>query len=516
MPKVAPEAPPSNPFLARSNYAVVHANSAQTDSTVDPGPVGPTRKLDASEIRYHDLGMFDLVYLVSGPYADGKRAVWTNGSQFMTKLDYDTFDVIATLRMPGTDHADGLAHEDVIRVLDSDADLRTKLAASKRSGYPSVEGVYTLLDVDNQYVVAGSGFVRVYGDSTPGDRLSGIVVRAHWDQPEEITGSFIGINMSFDGRILLATGDGYLLALSRDFKDLKSVRLRYAAEELQRQPQGVAWIRNGFAVDEKGGIYVASQNHLHKVVWTGEAFSLDEKEGAWSEPYRNSLGRGTGSTPTLVGFGDEPDKLVVITDGDTLMNVTAYWRDEIPAGWKQPDGAPSRRIAGLQPANFGDASLRAAQSEQSVACAGYGMIVVNNEPRNVPREILADPRAKILFTGYLSYLKEHQPYGCQKFEWDPQAKTLNVAWANTEVSSPNCVPFISTGSGMVYLSGARENQWTLEGIDWTTGKSAFHYILGGARFNSFYSQPAVDAEGRVMVSALYGALRIQPQRPTAG
>lgn len=60
--------------------------------------------------------------------------------------------------------------------------------------------------------------------------------------------------------------------------------------------------------------------------------------------------------------------------------------------------------------------------------------------------------------------------------------------------------------------GARDNQWTLEGIDWTTGKSTFHYILGGARFNSFYSQPVIDMDGRVMVSGLYGAMRIQPKK----
>jgi hypothetical protein len=41
------------------------------------------------------------------------------------------------------------------------------------------------------------------------------------------------------------------------------------------------------------------------------------------------------------------------------------------------------------------------------------------------------------------------------------------------------------------------------------GKSAFHFVLGGARFNSLYSQPQIDMDGRVMVSALYGALRIQ-------
>jgi hypothetical protein len=146
-----------------------------------------------------------------------------------------------------------------------------------------------------------------------------------------------------------------------------------------------------------------------------------------------------------------------------------------------------------------------------MVCSGYGMFVVNNEARNVPKEILDDPQTKLLFTGYLSYLKEFAPHGGQKFEWDPKTKTLKSAWVNTEVTSPNCVPMVSTGSNMVYLCGARDNQWTLEAIDWNSGKSAFHFILGGARFNSFYSQPQIDLDGRVMVSGLYGALRIQPK-----
>jgi hypothetical protein len=479
---------------------------------VDAGPTDKTRQLAPDEMRYHDLGMFNLAYLVSGKYADGKRVVWTTGSQFITKFDYDNFDVICSLRMPGVDHNDHLTHETWLKVLDSNADLKSKLEVARQSGVPTAEGVYTLLDKDNQFVVGGKGFVRIYGDAKPGDRLSGISIRAEWLQPKEITGTFMGMNMTFDGRIVLATTDGYLVALSRDFKDVQAIRLRGAVEEAPKQPQGVFWVRNGFCIDEKGGIYVASHRHLHKVVWIGDKLSTDEKDGAWTEPYSNSLGRGTGSTPTLVGFGNEPDKLVVLTDGDTLMNVVAYWRDQIPEGWKQLSPAPSRRIAGMQPANFGDPKLKAAQSEQSMVCSGYGMFVVNNEPRNVPREIVDNPLDKFLFIGYLSYLKDYAPRGGQKFEWDPETKTLKSAWVNTEVSSPNCVPFVSTASNTVYLSGARDSEWTLEAIDWTTGKGTFHYILGGARFNSFYSQPAIDDQGRVMVSALYGSLRIQPKK----
>ena len=42
------------------------------------------------------------------------------------------------------------------------------------------------------------------------------------------------------------------------------------------------------------------------------------------------MGFGSGSTPTLMGFGDDEDKLVVITDGAKRVKLAAFWRDEIP------------------------------------------------------------------------------------------------------------------------------------------------------------------------------------------
>lgn len=82
---------------------------------------------------------------------------------------------------------------------------------------------------------------------------------------------------------------------------------------------GKGWIRNGFAVDSDNGIYLVSQDYLHKVVWTGEGLSVDEADGAWSEPYINEDDIGSGSTPSLMGFGEE-DALVVITDGQRHSN----------------------------------------------------------------------------------------------------------------------------------------------------------------------------------------------------
>jgi hypothetical protein len=282
------------------------------------------------------------------------------------------------------------------------------------------------------------------------------------------------------------------------------------AEDKATGPTGKGWVRNGFAVDVDGGIYIASQEHMHKVIWTGDQLSVDEADGAWAAPYLNTWGQGTGATPSLMGFDDE-DQFVVITDGENLMNVVLFWRDEIPPGWQPPQGAPDRRIAGMLPANMGDPQLLALQSEQSVIVEGYGALVVNNTPRNIPWYL--PEKASTLMISLLGSNPEYQPYGVQKFEWNPQAQRLENSWVNNQVSSPSSVPMASLDSNRVYFVGARNNQWTLEALDWSTGKSDFHYVIGGQRYNVLFSGTLIDEDGRIHYGTPWGRVRLNVQGP---
>ena len=158
---------------------------------------------------------------------------------------------------------------------------------------------------------------------------------------------------------------------------------------------------------------------------------------------------------------------------------------------------------------MGDLDLEAIQTEQSVIVAGYGALVVNNTPRNRPKQL--PERASGLLIGYLGSNPTFQPYGVQKFEWDPRTRELAPAWTNTKVSSPNGVPYVSLGSQRVYFIGARSNQWTLEALDWQTGRSDFHYVLGGQKYNSLFSGPVINEDCTVMYGASFGRVRIVPK-----
>jgi hypothetical protein len=289
------------------------------------------------------------------------------------------------------------------------------------------------------------------------------------------------------------------------------VRLRHSegAEEKSTKPTGYGWVRNGVAIDEDGGLFIASQAHMHKVVWDGDQLSTDPASGAWTAPYKNGWGHGTGATPSLMGFGNE-DRFVVITDGEPLMNVVLFWRGEIPDDWQALPDTPDRRIAGMRPANMGDSALEAIQSEQSVVVAGYGALVVNNRPNNVPWYLPA--RAETLLISYLGSNPNYQPYGVQKFEWDPKARVLRDAWVNREVSSPSCVPIVSYPSDRVYLIGAREDRWTLEALEWSDGRSAYHTTIGGQRYNPLFSGTELDEQGRVHYGTPWGRVRLDPSK----
>ena len=533
---VDPDGPPKNPFLADSIYAIPHGDSAQQDSTTLAGPTGPTKELTDEERNYQQIGPGHFGIYISSQYDDCRRVIWSNGGDRIAKLDHTTFEVLTEFPIKPveewpTDEAidEALAKLDELTCdegIDSPdcVELQMHALGLATRYLVGLDGVYAMLDKDNTLYVGGSQQVVAYGDVEAGNPDSEIEIKRVWDIPDDgtVPGKLVGFNMTFDGWIIMVTDEGALVAMSRDFLETRTVMLYFSEQAPDYNAwvdslglRGQYWVRNPMAVDDDGSIYVASADHMHRVMWIeeDENFSLSEADGAWTVQYSNIRdeeagegGLGTGATPSLIGFGPDEDKFVVITDGDPLMNMTYFWREEIPADWEQIPGTLSRRVAGKLPADFGNDATEFAQSEQSVVVSGYGAVVVNNEPRNVPES--APAQATRLYSSFLGNEPLFQPMGMQKFEWDPEARELREAWAMPELSSPNSVPYISRDSNMVYTVGARDGLWTLEGVDFSAGVSSFHYVVGGARYNSLFSGVHLDQEGRIIYGNPFGKLRL--------
>jgi len=503
---------PFNKFASDSVNPVPHGEPAQQDSTPLPGPLDQSRQLKDNELLYQFLGPGYFGAFTSSEYADGRRILWANGVNGVYKLDYETYEVIDHLPSEFADKYTQDWAENISAKLDKNngaSAFFTALAALKP--LKSLSGVYAMVGANNWFYFANKdGSIVAYGDAVDGDAGAKIVEKARFQMPADEAGASVGMNMTYDGWIVFPTENGTMVAVSQDLTQYRSVKMRHTdEEETSTHGTGYGWVRNSIALDDEGGIYVASRNHMHKVIWTGDQLSTDPKDGAWTARYRNGTGEGTGATPSLMGFGEE-DRFVVITDGDIRMNVTLFWRDQIPENWMQLEGAPSRRIAGLAPANMGDLDVQAIQSEQTVIVAGYGAFVVNNTPRNTAFFMPKEGVARGLSIGPLGSNPKFQPYGIQKFEWNPEKRRFEQAWVNEKISSPNGVPWVSTGSGQVYFIGARENKWTLEAVNWLTGEPTFHYVIGGQKYNNAFSGPTIDEKGRVFVGTQFGRLRIQP------
>ena len=501
---------PVNPFLAKGVNPLPHGDTAQQDATPIPGPMGKTRRLSENELTYQFLGPGHFGIYTSSPYANGKRVLWTNGVNGIYKLDEETYDIIDHVPTEQAKKYDEAWANNITDKLD-DSNSIWSLGTGINALKPLLDlsGIYALVGHNNWFYFANKdGSIVAYGDEVEGDPKSNIVEKARFQLPPGDAGPSVGINLTYDGWIVFPTEDGIMIAVSMDLKTYKSVPLKHRDEEdIETRGTGYGWVRNAIALDKDGGIYVASRNHMHKVVWTGDRLSSDEADGAWTARYRNGWGEGTGATPSLMGFGEE-DKFVVITDGDPRMNVTLFWRNEIPDDWQQIEGAPSRRIAGLAPVTMGELNVQKIQSEQTVIVAGYGALVVNNTPRNAPFFIPKEGSARGVLIGPLGSNPKFQPYGMQKFQWNPAKRRLEEAWVNERISSPNGVPWVSTGSNQVYFMGARDNEWTFEAVNWMSGERTFHYILPGQKYNNEFSGPTIDQQGRAFVGTIFGRMRI--------
>ena len=498
-----PAPPPRNPFLADSTYPVAHGYG---DLISVPGPVGKGRQLRADEIKWKGVGPINgYTPTYSNPYPNGKRVIWLGGYDRITKLDADTFDVLTTFAIGGNTYFGAEEIERHLATMDrmSKADVTAYEQKLWRVPYTTTQAAYRMVSSDNELYIPhraadGSKALRVYGDAEPGNQASDIVLKREWKIPPELSrANVMSVNMTHDGWVTLVTQDGVLVVLSRDFKQVHSLKLPRNGEEPADSNFFNAFVRNGLTVDDKGGIYIATRDFLDRVQWTGEKLSLDAADGGWSAPYPNELGVGSGTTPTPMGWGPNEDHLVLITDATRGNNLLAFWRDEIPADWKGLPGL-DRRVAGITPVRFGVNKDEVIQVENAALVYGYGAFMNNFDNSFVADYAKAaaakrDQKEKV----GVVYMPGHEAAGGSRIEWDPKTRTLNTLW-KTQVNFVNTVCSISSGSNKVYCWGLRDEKWAMEVVDWESGGSEFFTLGKSKRYDALGGPVVVGPKGEVV------------------
>ena len=433
--------------------------------------------------------------------------MWVVSSQGLSYINVANgeFKEVTSYKVPGVKFITKEMHEKVLRRDFKNVD---EIESAIKDGYQlgtvqdfTPSGAYCLVDSDNVLYTNFGNIVVSFGLLDNNDPTKGIKEVGRIDT-KTIFGensTMTGLSLTYDGKLILLANNA-VAVIDREFKEKPQV-IKFGNNEI---------ISNSLAVDEKSGIYVASDKYMRKLVWTGTKLSEDEKDGAWKSEYDTGqqppsikFGTGTGSTPTLMGFGDDEDKLVVITDGADRMNIVAFWRDEIPSDFKQQAGTKSNRIAGQMPITAGlPADRKWIQLEQSVVVNGYGALVVNNIVDEAPKDRLAG----VIALGPVI----KPPTGVERVEWDPKTNTWKSVWTRPDVSSISMVPSMSLASDIAFVNGYDEKDgWVITGMDWDTGKTVHRTIFGKDNFgNGAYATIEFMSNGDLLFNSIAGRFRV--------
>jgi hypothetical protein len=488
-----------NPWLAQSPWPASHGSSSASGSSE---VAGPTSTNQLGKPSFVATGLINITLATSPRYRNGEFAHW--GSSFTNVYKLRTVNgslqKVSTLNKP-----------------------YNKI----KNIFTPTSGAYTLVDINNVLFTVQGTHLLAYGDSQLNNINSPITLLRDYDitRSNDVSSddAIVGLNMTWDGNITFATKKGVVGVIDRNFTTLKTIKL-----DTGTKVGKVETVSNSISTDSKGGIYVVSDLQMYRVQWTGSQLTMDESLGAWKSDYilgagsSISLGAGSGSTPSVMGEGDQ--QFIVITDGADVANIVLFWKDAIPTGWAGING--NRRMAAQMPVNFGDSNRSRTSSEQSVLVNGYGAVVVSNDLKNqnlLPPNTGNDAIDRSLDNAvgtYFSGTRLYRPQGVQKFEWDKTTRKLSSKWVRTDISCPNSIPTSSIPSNVFYCVGSSKGTgiigsqlyfWTIEGLNFTTGASVLRKYIDQAalpNFNSFYASTSIAPDGGIIYGSLTGAVYI--------
>jgi hypothetical protein len=529
--------PPMNPYLAQSFNNQAHWNSAQTDSTEIAVAHG-SYELTPESVQYIANESTGLPHFTDKVGDTTVQWWWSGFALRKYKQEGGTLIEVARSELP-------ITLPNYIKVSDDERlkqtqDLKRLLEAKDEQGLldymksqpnrmltsttDQVIGgaIYSLITRDDAFVGASGRRIFRIEQLDPKNPDSGMSAPAIGDIPAELYDNEkvkrgthfgadlnLGMGMTFNGFLILNTVGGKIITL--DPKTLKIV------DTFSVKGDGELFL-NGIATSEEadnGAVYVASNHNMYRLVVDANGkIHDDEASGAWVAAYDRGIrlsavkiADGTGSTPTLQGFGEKDDKLVVITDGAQKMRMVAFWRDQMPAGWKQKPGTLSPRIADQQVVDMGP-GIDTVQSEQSVASFGDYAFVVNNIIDKDAPYLAKDSTYVTMLNG----ATRPGPRGVAMFKWDNQAHTWKQLWTRTDVSSISIVPMISGGGRMAIIDGYFADKWNKRyqiGMDLDSGKTVLKIHTGSdPRFNGMYAAIKVDEQGAIMYGMAFGLVRL--------
>ena len=473
--------PAPHPFAAAGPYPMSHHNPGQTDLTIIDGPT-KGKQLTVTDAKHVPVVWCSAPIVKKVASEEGGHTTVIAGTAHgLVKIDAtgEAFDLIGLMPYPGfeQDHAD-VSHDDIAWHMDRIDEKRRKKQDWRllfEAGYMlwglelnarnAGSGAYGVIDKDGYHYTFfdATRIVKSFDDNERTQPLRpvrdvGLTDELPEDVAKQIT-RILGITLTYDGHLAVASKGGLLL-FDRDLA-LKDYIL-FPDEHVE----------NSIAVDEDR-IYVVTSKYMRGVAWNGKKLSVDEADGGWVSEYdvmpegeaisRGAASHGSGTTPTLMGFGDDEDELVVISDGSPDgAQLVAFWRDGIPSDFVQKPGTRSRRIADQIRLTISPLTV-----EASPAAYGTGVIVLNSTyPDSAPAPL------SILGNAFLAGETRDPPRGAQKFEWKASENRFVEGWFLEDIDNTDWMPpAISAQNGLAYVATKVDSVYEYRAIDFETGET---------------------------------------------
>lgn len=476
--------PTKNPWLNDSVYPISHHNSAQTDASVVDGPQ-QGKRLKVSEVKTVAMAWCSAPTLKK--IGDETIVIAANPHGIVKiRASGEAFDVISNEPYPGGEDLHAQVTEEKLSSVMSAIDKRRRnkqhwwLWARSLMMYKQLylnqrtmgSGAYALVDKEGyHYTVFDRHYLLKSFDNN--EVMTALTPIKHVNMldmlPSEIAAKvdrILGINLTQDGYLVLAA-TGAVLVFDRELK-LKDT-ISFPGE----------YVENSIALDEHNGIYVVTSKRMHKLVWTGRELSQRKEDGAWASSYDvmpegealelGAVSHGSGTTPTLMGFGDDEDKLVVIADSrKDGAQIVAFWRDNIPDSFKQKAGTLSRRIADQRAIDLGTITV-----EASPLVYGYGVLMMNTSyPQPTP--ITMD----VVSNAFMAGVTRKAPTGVQKFNWNVVENHFEKSWLLPDVDNSDWMPpTISASTGLAYIANKQNGRYEYLGVDWRSGDIQARWVF---------------------------------------
>lgn len=440
-----PNDPPLNPWLADSPYPIYHRNNYVQASTCISG-ITPTDSVVIKTRTSITGGPSPWIYF-SDEYPNGERAILYSNSNFVFKFVDNGTQIITvdSLRIDFDPNTNGYNH------------LLTK---------NKIWFTY-----DNAFNPAQNRFSRLFKltDADTTNAYSSIIAIDTLNFGDFGIPKVSMYSLNYNGEIVFYSDiNSQTNTFSAGIIDQNLNMLNF--ENFAVLPNETVSL-NSIAVDENNSFYIVTSHRLIKFDWDGDSVTM-----GWQALYdfvndgpTGNFANGSGTTPTLMGWGNGNDKIVVVADGHANSNLVAFWR-ELPPNWTGLPGMDIRFADSIQ--------IPFAQS------TGNLFKPIENSPTAYGYDI-----AIAQYNGFFAYPCVNAK-GVQKFRWDTVSNQFNLQWATDSINM-NGVLSYSAGSNLLYGSG-KENDcnYYYYGLNWDNGNLELRILLGAE--GNFPDDPFFD------------------------